>query len=171
MNRKKFSLYHLVPRLFLITLLFACAGEAQADQALPTFAVPVLGAPGVFNSSALQGHVILLNVWASWCGFCREEHPMLLEIQKKYHIPIYGVDFEDNSDAALNYLAQFGNPYVMVGIDKEGAIANSLQVSGTPETFIIDKHGVIRYRHIGYIDKKSWVNEFLPLINQYQNET
>jgi cytochrome c biogenesis protein CcmG/thiol:disulfide interchange protein DsbE len=180
---KQFSLAKLLPRVLLIIFFFACSGKLLAEydmfqtiepkESLPAFSLPLLGSAGstFSNKDIATGQVALLNVWASWCGYCHEEHPLLLQVRDKYHIPVYGIDLSDNPHAALRYLAEHGNPYTLVGSDEDGSLANAIGVTGTPATYILDKHGMIRYKRVGMMDRDVWENVFLPLIKQYQAES
>lgn len=143
---------------------------ASSGDPVPAFSLSTLDGGHLTNRS-MVGHVSLLNVWASWCSYCREEHGMLMRIKNQYHIPIYGIAYRDNPSNARAFLAEEGNPYVAVGVDWDGNSTDALDVTGTPVTFLIDKHGVIRYRHTGSIDSSSWNNDFLPRIKEYQAES
>ena len=114
----------------------------------------------------LKGHVTLLNVWASWCVACSEEHDLLLHIAKNKNFELWGLDYKDNPEAAVSWLERKGNPYQKVLLDKQGLTAIDWGVYGTPETFVIDKQGIIRYKQVGPILADDWQNIFLPLIQQ-----
>lgn len=133
---------------------------------LPAFSLPnlYLQEPPL-NSSALQNGFILLNVWATWCHACRQEHEMLMKIKNEYHIPIYGINYKDKADAAIHWLKENGDPYVMVGEDFSGDTAIDLGVYGTPETFVL-MDGRIIYRHIGSLDQQAWDEHLYPLIKR-----
>jgi cytochrome c biogenesis protein CcmG/thiol:disulfide interchange protein DsbE len=121
-----------------------------------------------YTEDIFKGHVSLLNVFATWCANCLEEHPMLMEIARNYPIAIYGLDYKDQRGAALKYLQQYGNPYRTVLFDANGEVAIDWGVYGAPETFIIDKYGIIRYKYIGAITKKVWYQQMLPVIQKLQ---
>jgi len=137
---------------------------------LPKFSLPSLSSHKHLTNRAFLGQVSLLNVWASWCRYCHHEHPMLLTIRNNYHVPIYGLDYKDNPVNAESWLETNGNPYILSGIDMDGDLAENLQLSGTPETYIIDKHGSIRYRHVGGIDNSAWQYHIWPLIQKLRKE-
>jgi cytochrome c biogenesis protein CcmG/thiol:disulfide interchange protein DsbE len=137
---------------------------------VPAFAVTNLWVNGkTFRNTDLPaGQVVLLHVWGAWCSACQHEQPLLMDIVNRYHIPIYSLDYKDNPEKAKTWLSTHGNPYVQTGIDHDGSVSRQLGVYGTPETFLIDKHGIIRYRHVGMIDKKTWEQELFPLITHYR---
>ena len=143
--------------------------DPPAGDALPEFSLPTLN-HGNLSNSDLKGRVSLLNVWASWCSYCYNEHAMLMKISSEYHVPIYGIDFQDAAEDARAYLSRYGNPYVTTGIDAYGETGNTLGVTGTPATFVIDKHGMIRFRLTGGISQGNWNRTIYPLIKQLQAE-
>jgi len=111
---------------------------------VPTFNVPLLSDPSKTLSSAeLRGKVYLLNVWGSWCVSCREEHPVLVELAKRGTIPIYGLNWKDRQADAAAWLSRFGDPYVATGVDGDGKVAIDFGVYGAPETYLVDRQGVI----------------------------
>jgi cytochrome c biogenesis protein CcmG, thiol:disulfide interchange protein DsbE len=118
------------------------------------------------SSEDLRGRVWLLNVWASWCVACREEHALLLEFSKNALVPIYGLDYKDERLAGLRWLGQFGNPYAVTLSDPEGKVGIDFGVYGVPETFLIDKNGTIRYKQIGPITPEVLDKTLLPLIRK-----
>ncbi len=173
----------IIPFLLLFALLGLLGKELfysnpnELPSALLGEEVPHFNLPDLFQSpknltqNALIGRVALLNVWATWCYACGFEHPMLMKISKDYHIPIYGIDYKDDTQQAIAWLAEKGNPYVKVGNDKRGDVAIDLGVYGTPETFVISPQGKIIYRHIGNIDQKAWDEILYPLIKKYQENS
>lgn len=143
----------------------------ETKRSLPEFNVPVLLTPNkVLTNKIFIGQVSLLNIWASWCKYCQLEHDFLLKIKNDYHVPMYGLNIKDDPADASAYLKQNGNPYVLSGSDPEGTLANTLENQATPETLIIDKYGMIRYRHLGVIDEIVWKNELWPRIQAYRKE-
>ncbi len=143
--------------------------SALLDRPVPFFQLTTLQNEGqFFTNKTLQGRVTLVNVWATWCESCREEHAELLDIARDYQVPIYGLDYKDERDAAKQWLQQFGDPYAMVGFDNNGNVAIDWGVYGTPETFVIDKAGVIRYKFIGPLTDTEWRNELLPVVRKLQ---
>jgi len=136
-------------------------------KAAPPFSLPVLHEPGKRISNAdLKGQVWLLNVWASWCVTCREEHPVLVELARQKVVPIYGLNYKDKSDDAKAWLKQFGDPYVRSLIDEKGQIGIDYGVYGVPETYVIDRDGVIRYKKIGPVTPETVREKILPLVKQ-----
>lgn len=166
---------HIIPKVVLIALIafFWCEKSIAAGnvgEPLPAFSLSNLNGGGQLTNRSLLGHVSLLNVWASWCGYCMSEHSMLMNI-KATGVPIYGIDFRDNPNSAKSVLANRGNPYRLVGADWNGNVTEALGVSGTPVTFVVDKHGIIRYRYTGGIDSSGWKSELLPVIQKYQAQS
>jgi cytochrome c biogenesis protein CcmG/thiol:disulfide interchange protein DsbE len=136
-------------------------------KAAPPFTLPVLHAPGkTVSNTELKGQVWLLNVWASWCVTCREEHPVLVELARQKVVPIYGLNYKDKSDDAKAWLKQFGDPYVMSLVDEKGQIGIDYGVYGVPETYVIDRDGVIRYKKIGPVTPDTVREKILPLVKQ-----
>jgi cytochrome c biogenesis protein CcmG/thiol:disulfide interchange protein DsbE len=138
------------------------------QQSLPHFETTnLLAEDSAFTDQTLSGHLSLLVVWASWCPPCRAENATLLKIKEKYHISMYGIDLKDNPDDARHFLAELGNPFVSVGVDPSGIIARKLGVYGTPESFLVDRQGIIRYIHLGMMTEAIWDEEIQPLVEQY----
>jgi cytochrome c biogenesis protein CcmG/thiol:disulfide interchange protein DsbE len=116
----------------------------------------------------LLGQVYLLNVWASWCVSCREEHPLLVELSRQKQVPLIGLDYKDTRPQAMQTLAQLGNPYQISLFDPDGKVGIDYGVYGVPETYVIDKQGIIRYKQIGPITPDVWQQTLLPLIRRLQ---
>jgi cytochrome c biogenesis protein CcmG, thiol:disulfide interchange protein DsbE len=114
------------------------------------------------------GKVWLLNVWASWCVSCREEHPLLVELAKSGIVPVYGLNYKDQRDDALRWLKQFGDPYTVSIVDPEGRTGIDYGVYGVPETYVIDKKGVIRYKQIGPVTVEALQTKILPLVKELE---
>ena len=142
--------------------------SALIDKAAPAFTLGLLGQSGKqFSPAEYRGKVWLLNVWGSWCVSCQVEHPALLKLAKMNVVPIVGFDWKDKSDVAVNWMAQQGgDPYVISVTDLDGRVAIDYGVYGAPETFVIDKEGVIRHKHIGPLDDKVLADKLLPLIQK-----
>jgi cytochrome c biogenesis protein CcmG/thiol:disulfide interchange protein DsbE len=111
----------------------------------------------------MRGRVWLLNVWASWCVACRDEHPVLVELSKKDLLPILGLNYKDKDADAQRWLAQFGNPYQLSAVDADGRIGIDYGVYGVPETYLIDPEGVIRFKQIGPVTREVLEQKILPL--------
>ena len=134
----------------------------------PDFSLPRLGAAGNFGPKDMAGKVWLLNVWASWCVSCREEHPVLVEFARTRLAPLVGLDYKDKPDAAMNWLARYGNPYELSAVDADGRVGIDYGVYGVPETYLIDKAGVIRFKQIGPVTRDVLNNKIVPLIKELQ---
>ena len=139
------------------------------NKPAPAFTLPQLHDPSKqFSSQDMKGQVWLLNVWASWCVSCREEHPVLMALARKNIVPIYGLDYKDKNDDGEAWLRNGGNPYTLVSTDTDGRVGIDYGVYGVPETYVIDKQGVIRYKQIGAITHENLQNKILPLIAELQ---
>ncbi len=136
---------------------------------LPHFDLPVLQDPSrTLTNSDLLGHVVLINIWASWCVSCRDEHPLLVALAHQHVVPIIGVSYKDKPADALAELKVSGNPYQTDLLDTNGQTAINWGVYGVPETFVIDRKGIIRYKQIGPITQKALQQKLLPLIHRLQ---
>jgi len=130
---------------------------------LPNFALARLDAPSERVARAdLLGRAYLLNVWASWCAACRDEHPLLVELARGGQVELIGLNYKDEVPAAVAWLARHGDPYRMSLVDPDGRLGFDLGVYGVPETFVIDAEGVIRYKHIGPLTRTALEHEILP---------
>ncbi|OGS96707.1 MAG: thiol:disulfide interchange protein [Gallionellales bacterium RBG_16_56_9] len=141
------------------------------DKPAPPFSLPQLHEPEKqFAPQDMLGKVWLLNVWASWCVSCKDEHPVLMALARQNLVPIYGLDYKDKREDALNWLAGGGDPYVLSAADIEGRIGIDYGVYGVPETYVIDKQGIIRYKQIGAVTVQSLEEKILPLVKELQNK-
>ena len=141
--------------------------SALIDDRVPAFSLPPLegtGVPGFSSADLRAGEVTLVNVFASWCFPCRIEHPFLMRIAEDGIAPIYGINYKDRQSDAVNWLAEWGNPYVAIGADEKGRVTIDWGTDGVPETFVIDQAGVIRYRHVGPLFAGILEETILPLI-------
>jgi cytochrome c biogenesis protein CcmG, thiol:disulfide interchange protein DsbE len=137
----------------------------------PDFSLPQLhDSQKVFSPKDITGKVWLLNVWASWCGGCKEEHPALMQLARSAEVPIYGLDYKDRREEALAWLRRMGNPYPITAVDESGRVGIDYGVYGVPETYVIDKSGVIRYKQIGPLDEETIRGKILPLVRELQNK-
>lgn len=133
----------------------------------PDFALTQLDAPDrTIRRDDMLGKVWMLNVWASWCVACREEHPLLVAFARKKLAPIYGLNYKDERTAGLKWLSNFGNPYDASLSDRDGKVGIDYGVYGVPETFVIDKQGVIRYKQIGPVTEEALRTKIEPLLRQ-----
>jgi cytochrome c biogenesis protein CcmG/thiol:disulfide interchange protein DsbE len=131
----------------------------------PDFDLPQLAAQDQrLAAKDLRGQVWLLNVWASWCVACRQEHPLLVELSKSGQVKLYGLNYKDKREDALRWLANFGDPYLKSISDTDGLVGIDYGVYGVPETFVIDKQGVIRHKQIGPVTAESLRDTLLPLV-------
>jgi cytochrome c biogenesis protein CcmG/thiol:disulfide interchange protein DsbE len=139
------------------------------DKPAPTFVLPQLHKPEeTFSPADMKGKVWLLNVWASWCVSCREEHPVLMALAQQNIVPIYGLDYKDTPVEAERWLQKGGDPYVLSVSDAEGRIGIDYGVYGVPETYVIDKQGIIRYKQIGPVTPDNLREKILPLVAELQ---
>jgi cytochrome c biogenesis protein CcmG/thiol:disulfide interchange protein DsbE len=137
------------------------------DQSAPAFRLPTLAQPaGQFTPEALRGQVWMLNVWASWCGACREEHPVLVEFAGGRHVPLVGLDYKDAPEDARQWLSRLGDPYDTIAVDLDGRVGIDYGVYGVPETFVVDRRGVIVHKHVGPITADVLEHEIRPLLER-----
>jgi cytochrome c biogenesis protein CcmG, thiol:disulfide interchange protein DsbE len=137
------------------------------NKSAPEFQLPQLQKEtATFSAKEMRGKVWLLNFWGTWCVACREEHPLLVQFAKTGAVPIYGVDYKDERAAALQWLDEFGNPYTLTAFDVDGRVSIDYGVYGAPESYLIDRNGVIRFKQIGPITEDVWQNKILPLAKQ-----
>lgn len=140
-------------------------------KAAPSFELAKLyDSANTISTEDMNGRVWLLNVWASWCAACRSEHHVLNELVKNHQIEIVGLNYKDETKKAKKWLEDLGNPYASIAVDKEGRTGIDWGVYGVPETFIIDKQGIIRYKNTGPVDQHDIDNTIMPLIIQLQQE-
>lgn len=174
------KLIYLIPlAIFTVMVFFFMIGLERDPHLIPS---PFIGKPApefslaqlidadkTLSNTDLQGQVTLLNFWATWCPTCRGEHDVLMEIARgNGEIAIYGIDYKDDAITARKWLDQLGNPYRAVGFDQEGKTGIDWGVYGTPETFVLDKQGIIRYKHIGAVTWEDWKNTLEPMIRELQ---
>lgn len=170
----------LIPlAIFLLLAIFLAVGLTRDPRELPSpligkpapaFVLPTLadGEAPAFSPEQMKGRVWLLNVWASWCGSCREEHPSLLALARSGRVTLVGLDYKDTPDAARQWLAQQGNPYQLVAMDANGRVGIDYGVYGVPETYVIDRLGAIRYKQVGPLSEETLKAKVLPLIEELQ---
>lgn len=139
------------------------------DRPLPQFALPGIEAGGGFTSVALKGEPALLNIFASWCAACPQEHPVLTRITGE-GFPVYGVAWKDKPQDTRDWITRFGNPYKAIAADETGRTAIDLGVTGVPETFIVDKRGRVRFKQIGPISPEVWEATIKPLMLKLRTE-
>jgi len=170
--------YLLPLAAFIILVAFLLVGLNLNPRKIPS---PLIGKPApVFKLQQLHepekileskdnlGKVWLLNVWASWCASCRDEHPLLVQLAKADVVPIYGLNYKDKRDLAIQWLDQLGDPYTKSIMDTEGRVGIEYGVYGVPETYVIDKSGVIQYKQIGPVTVDVLEKTILPLVKELQ---
>ncbi|MCC7200443.1 MAG: DsbE family thiol:disulfide interchange protein [Gammaproteobacteria bacterium] len=169
------ALRYLIPGgLFVVLVGFFIVGLQKDPSVIPSpligkpapqFTLPSLDDPATqVTLAAYAGKPYLLNVWGTWCGGCREEHAVLLEMKRSGAVPIVGLDWKDERAAAQQWLTQLGNPYDVVAFDQEGKAAIDWGVYGAPETFLIGKDGKVLHKQIGIMTMEAWNRDFLPRI-------
>jgi cytochrome c biogenesis protein CcmG/thiol:disulfide interchange protein DsbE len=137
----------------------------------PAFVLPQLNTPSkTFSPDDMKGKVWLLNVWASWCVACEAEHPVLMDLASQNIVPIYGMDYKDKRETALKVLERRGNPYVLNSSDTDGRVGIDYGVYGVPETYVIDKQGVIQYKQIGPVTPQNLREKILPLVAELEKK-
>jgi cytochrome c biogenesis protein CcmG/thiol:disulfide interchange protein DsbE len=135
----------------------------------PAFALPSLKEPGTTISPvAFAGKPWLLNVWASWCAPCREEHPLLVAIARESGVVLVGMNYKDDPRAADEWLRRLGDPYRAIVVDRDGRAGIDWGVYGVPETFVIDAAGIVRHKHIGPLTQEAWTRDVQPLLRKLQ---
>lgn len=140
-------------------------------RSVPAFSLPDLDNPQrLHTDSELRDGPLLLNVWATWCVSCRMEHPFLMQVARDYGVPIIGMDYKDEREDARHWLQERGNPYRFTLSDAEGRLGLDLGVYGAPETYLVDRKGVIRAKHVGVIDEQVWQQELWPLVQSLRGE-
>ena len=164
--------------LFVVLLGFLAVGLNRDPREVPSplvgkpapaFEVPQLAAPDKnFAPKEMLGRVWLLNVWASWCVSCRQEHPVLVDYAKSHGITVVGLDYKDQREDGMRWLRQFGNPYVLSAFDADGRVGIDYGVYGVPETYLIDKAGTIRYKQIGPITPDVMEKKLLPMMKELE---
>ncbi|MGH8559008.1 MAG: DsbE family thiol:disulfide interchange protein [Methylococcales bacterium] len=175
------SRYWLPLLIFVVLVVFLGIGLGLNPQEVPS---PLVGRPApqfrlkdlhrpdrLFGPADLSGKVWILNVWASWCVSCRSEHPILNAWNRKGELTLIGLNYKDQSTDALRWLESLGNPYTLSLIDDEGKAGLDWGVYGVPESFVIDKKGIIRYKQIGPITMEAVESVLDPLISQLQAES
>lgn len=139
------------------------------NKAAPAFTLPQLHEPAKqFSPQDVKGKVWMLNVWASWCTACENEHPLFVELSGRNIVPIYGMDYKDQREDGVAWLKKRGNPYALVVSDAEGRVGIDYGVYGVPETYVIDKQGIIRHKQIGAVTQQILDEKILPLVKELQ---
>ncbi len=179
MKSKLTMLLLLIPlALFLVLVFFLARGlnldprevpSPLVNKAAPAFNVPQLQqADAKFSPESMKGQVWVFNVWASWCVACRVEHPVLMEFARAHKVPLVGLDYRDQRKDALAVLQRQGNPYDLIAFDADGRVGIDYGVYGVPESYVVDKAGVIRFKQIGPITADVLEKTIIPLITELQ---
>jgi cytochrome c biogenesis protein CcmG/thiol:disulfide interchange protein DsbE len=137
------------------------------DKAAPPFVLPqLLDASRQLSPAELRGQVWVLNVWASWCAPCREEHPLWVAVAREQGITLVGLNYKDDPRNAQEWLRRLGDPYLATAVDRDGRAGIDYGVYGVPETFVIDKTGIVRLKHVGPMTPDVWARDVRPLIER-----
>ena len=168
--------YVLPLAVFALLAAFLAVGLKHDPREVPS---PLVGKPApafrleqlqdaklAFAPEDMKGKVWMLNVWASWCVSCRVEHPLLVDMSRRGIVPIVGLNYKDKRDEGVQWLAKLGDPYALSAFDVDGKVGIDYGVYGVPETFVIDKDGVIRYKQIGPITPEALEQKILPLLKR-----
>ncbi len=144
--------------------------SALIDKPVPAFDLPAVKgrALGLKTADLNNGEVALVNIFASWCGPCRVEHPLWMDIQAVGEVPLHGINYKDDPDNAEKWLDRFGDPYTRTGADRNGRVGIDWGVYGVPETFVVDRQGRIRYKHVGVMRREVLDQQILPLVRKLQ---
>jgi cytochrome c biogenesis protein CcmG/thiol:disulfide interchange protein DsbE len=175
---RRLKLIYLLPLGFFLclALIFLLRLESGTDpaaipsalvgQPAPPFDLPPLDGAGVpgLRRADLDGQVSVVNIFASWCGPCRVEHPQLVALAKDRRIRVVGIDYKDQPENALRFLEEVGNPFAAIGVDTRGRIAIDWGVYGVPETFVVDRDGIIRFKFIGPLTPEAVETRLMPAI-------
>ena len=174
-------LRYLIPLvIFIVLAVFLAIGLTRDPHELksvlinkpaPTFRLQQLkAADKTISNEDMRGKVWLLNVWASWCIACRDEHPWLIEYAKTGVVPIYGLNYKDRREDALAWLGELGDPYTASAVDLDGRVGIDYGVYGAPETYVIDQAGMIRLKHVGPITPDVWSKKILPVVQELNRQ-
>jgi cytochrome c biogenesis protein CcmG/thiol:disulfide interchange protein DsbE len=146
----------------------ALVPSALIDRPMPDFALPALAGAGVpaLDDETIKGEVALVNFFASWCAPCRIEHPILMRLAAEKRVAIHGINYKNDADEAVAWLKSLGNPFRAIGYDREGRVAIDWGVYGVPETFVIDRQGRIRHRHVGPITARMLNETLAPMLTE-----
>ncbi|HYH43457.1 MAG TPA: DsbE family thiol:disulfide interchange protein [Burkholderiales bacterium] len=166
--------------MFLVLVVFLGIGLTLNPREVPSplvgkpapqFELPVLHAPEqTFSPRSMLGKVWMLNVWASWCVSCRHEHPVLMELARSGALPIYGLNYKDGRQDGIEWLNRHGDPYKLSAFDNKGAVGIDYGVYGVPESYVIDKRGVIRFKQIGIVTPDILRAKILPLVRELERD-
>jgi len=175
-GRKTSHLAHVVPLLvFAVVAVVFAIGLTLDPRVVPSVLIgkpvpafdlpPVKGRTLGLSDKELKGEVSLVNVFASWCTACLEEHPLFMKLARDNVVPIHGLNYKDKPDDAERWLDRLGDPYTRTGADRDGRVAIDWGVYGVPETFVVDRQGRIVHKHIGVLKQEAFENDIMPLID------
>lgn len=170
------SRYAIPLGVFVVLVAFLAIGLGHDPRTVPS---PLINKPApdfqlaqlhdpsrTFSAAEMRGKVWLLNVWASWCISCRHEHPVLLALSRSGEVPIYGLNYKDKREDALRWLQEFRDPYVLSAVDSDGRVGIDYGVYGVPETYLIDRDGIIRFKQIGPVTDEILSTKILPMVRE-----
>ena len=175
-------LRYMIPLgIFLLLVVFLYRGlsldpkhipSPLVGKPMPVFELPRLQQPGTtISNKDLLGKVSIVNIWASWCGSCRVEHEVLLQLAESGKADIYGLNYKDDRLKAMRWLTQLGNPYIANAFDADGRTGINWGVYGAPETFVIDSEGIIRYKQVGPLTVEILNTKIYPLLDKLRPST
>ena len=173
---------YLAPLVFFVLLVLVFIKGLDPERDLNELPSPFLGKPApqfelpklkvpeeTVGTADYEGQLALINVWATWCVGCRQEHEFLMALSRQNPMPIYGINWRDRRDEALTWLAQLGDPYVASGFDVDGRVGIDWGVYGAPETFLVGQDGTVLHKHLGPLNQAIWEQDFVPLIDAERN--
>jgi cytochrome c biogenesis protein CcmG/thiol:disulfide interchange protein DsbE len=172
---------YLIPLIvFAVLVVFLAIGLGRdphevpsplINKPAPSFKLAQLKDPSKsFSADEMRGRVWVLNVWASWCFSCKDEHPFLIEYARSGAVPIYGLNYKDRPEDGLAWLGEFGDPYVLSVSDLDGRVGIDYGVYGAPETYLIDQQGMIRFKQVGPVTPDIWTKNILPLVQELNRQ-
>jgi len=179
--KKIFTIRYILPLSLLLLvgylLLVSLSNDpSKLPSALKNKPLPTLTLKEIFSdrpesiAQTIQGQVTIINIWSTWCPSCKTEYPLIKKLAKEPHINLTSIVYKDSRSRALTWLSKNGNPYQHVWLDEDGSAGIELGIYGTPELFIVDKQGIVRYRYAGAIRTTTIENNILPLVGQLLNE-
>ena len=176
-------IFFLIPLgLFCVLVIYFAVGLTKDPSKLDTDVldnqpmgefnlIAVEGRAEGLSSDDVKGKVSLVNFFGSWCVACLQEHPFLLDLKANSDVPVYGIDWDEkNPKDVVRWLGRHGDPYTKIGVDVDGATIIDWGITGAPETFVVDKQGIIRYKHLGPLSQRSWNNTIWPMIQELRKQ-
>ncbi len=175
-------LTHILPLAFFVIVAIALGigltlnprliPSALIDKPVPEFALPPVDgrSNGLAAADLRAGDVAIVNIFASWCGPCRVEHPLLMEVARSGEVPVHGINYKDLPRNAVAWLNRFGDPYTRIGSDHDGRVSIDWGVYGVPETFVVDRNGHIAYKHVGLMMAEDMQQRILPIVRELHSQ-